>query len=102
MKPEQVYLYSHGSTIKTPKGAALYYSDLTSQFNLEAVQTKLSFNAVDLAFRFPNGDTGLRDINISEGPGNLIGIMGASGAGKTTLLNVLAGIESPSEGAYIN
>ena len=101
MKPSQVYLYSHGSTIKTPKGAALYYSDVTSQFNLEAVQTKLSFNAQDLAFCFPNGDTGLRNINISEGPGNLIGIMGASGAGKTTLLNVLAGIEKPSEGQIL-
>ena len=101
MKPEQVYLYSHGSTIKTPKGAALYYSDLTSQFNLEAVQTKLSFNAIELGFHFANGDKGLRDINISEGPGNLIGIMGASGAGKTTLLNVLAGIESPSEGKIL-
>ena len=101
MKPKQVYLYSHGSTIKTPKGAALYYSDVTSQFNLEAVHAKLSFNAYDLAFRFPNGDTGLRNINISEGPGNLIGIMGASGAGKTTLLNVLAGIEKPSEGKIL-
>ncbi|WP_017733168.1 ATP-binding cassette domain-containing protein [Nafulsella turpanensis] len=101
MKPEQVYLYSHGSTIKTPKGAALYYSDLTSQFNLEAVQTKLSFNAIEIGFRFANGDKGLRNINISEGPGNLIGIMGASGAGKTTLLNVLAGIESPSEGEIL-
>lgn len=101
MKPEQVYLYSHGSTIKTPKGAALYYSDITSHFNMEGVQTKLSFNAVELAFCFPNGDTGLRNINISEGPGNLIGIMGASGAGKTTLLNVLAGIEKPSEGEIL-
>ena len=101
MKPSQVYLYSHGSTIKTPKGAALYYSDITSQFNLEAVQTKLSFNAKDVAFRFPNGDMGLRDITISEGPGNLIGIMGASGAGKTTLLNVLAGIEKPSDGQIL-
>jgi ABC-type multidrug transport system ATPase subunit/ABC-type multidrug transport system permease subunit len=101
MKPEQVYLYSHGSTIKTPKGAALYYSDITSHFNLEAVQAKLSYNAVDVEFRFANGDLGLRDINISEGPGNLIGIMGASGAGKTTLLNVLAGIEAPTGGQIL-
>jgi ABC transport system ATP-binding/permease protein len=101
MKPEQVYLYSHGSTIKTPKGAALYYSDLTSQFTLESDQTKLSFNAVGVEYRFPNGDIGLRDVHISEGPGNLIGIMGASGAGKTTLLNVLAGIEKPTGGQIL-
>jgi ABC-type multidrug transport system ATPase subunit len=101
MKPEQVYLYSHGSTIKTPKGAALYYSDITSHFNYDGVQAKLSYNAVDVEFRFANGDLGLRDINISEGPGNLIGIMGASGAGKTTLLNVLAGIEKPTGGKIL-
>lgn len=103
MKPEQVYLFSHGSSVKTPRGAALYYSDVTSHFSLESASVKLSFNVEDVEFRFPNGDIGLRDINISEGPGNLIGIMGASGAGKTTLLNVLAGIETPSSGhIFIN
>jgi ABC-type multidrug transport system ATPase subunit len=52
----------------------------------------------DLEKQFPNGVIGLRDINISEGPGKLIGIMGASGAGKTTLLNVLSGIDKPTAG----
>jgi ABC-type multidrug transport system ATPase subunit len=59
---------------------------------------KLSFNAQSIEKQFPNGVIGLRDINISEGPGKLIGIMGASGAGKTTLLNVLAGIDKPTAG----
>lgn len=99
MIPNRVYLFSHGSTIKTPQGAALYYSDLIALFNEEFNTTKLSFNADIQEFRFPNGDLGLRDVKISEGPGKLIGIMGASGAGKTTLLNVLAGIESPDKGS---
>lgn len=98
MKPYQVYLFSHGSTIKTPKGAALYYSDLIRHFVADGETLKLSFNVDNVGFQFPNGGIGLRDINISEGPGKLIGIMGASGAGKTTLLNVLAGIETPSSG----
>lgn len=98
MKRNTVYLFGHGSTIKTPAGAALYYSDLIRHFLYELEDVKVSFNAIDLKYRFPNGATGLRDINISEGPGKLIGIMGASGAGKTTLLNVLAGINSPSDG----
>ena len=101
MKPNQVYLFSHGSTIKTPKGAALYYSDLIRIFIEDHETNKISFNANQLEFRFPNGGIGLRNINISEGPGKLIGIMGASGAGKTTLLNVLAGIETPSEGEIL-
>lgn len=99
MQKNRVYLFSHGSTIKTPLGAALYYSDLISVFNEEINTTKLSFNAHIEEFRFPNGALGLRDVYISEGPGRLIGIMGASGAGKTTLLNVLAGIEQPSKGS---
>ncbi|MDH5604370.1 MAG: ATP-binding cassette domain-containing protein, partial [Cyclobacteriaceae bacterium] len=99
MIANRVYLFSHGSTIKTPAGAALYYSDLVSHFNAEAVQTKLSFFAHIEEFRFPNGALGLRDVEITEGPGKLIGIMGASGAGKTTLLNVLAGIETPTKGS---
>lgn len=45
MKPGRVYLFSHGSTIKTPDGSALYYSDLVAEFNEEYQATKLSFKA---------------------------------------------------------
>ncbi len=99
MQSGRVYLFSHGSTVKTTAGSALYYSDLIMLFSEEIRTTKLSFNADIEEFRFPNGATGLHDIHISEGPGKLIGIMGASGAGKTTLLNVLAGIEPPGQGS---
>jgi ABC-type multidrug transport system ATPase subunit len=98
MQPGRTYLFSHGSTIKTQSGDALYYSDIVADFNEEIKTTKLSFNAVIEEFRFPNGTIGLRDIQVSEGPGKLIGIMGASGAGKTTLLNVLAGLAKPTKG----
>ncbi len=101
IKNNLVYLFSHGSTIKTAKGGALYYSDLIRHFIEDFKTNNISFNAIDLEFKFPNGGIGLRNINISEGPGKLIGIMGASGAGKTTLLNVLAGIETPSQGAIL-
>ena len=101
MKAHQSYLFSNGSTIKTPQGDALYYSDLVRHFLSDETTQTISFNVNNLYFHFPNGGTGLRNINISEGPGKLIGIMGASGAGKTTLLNVLAGIETPSEGEVL-
>jgi ABC transport system ATP-binding/permease protein len=101
LKPFQVYLFSNGSTIKTPKSSPIYYSDVVGVFLSNLKAKKLSFTARDLEFRFPNGAIGLRDINISEGPGKLIGIMGGSGAGKTTLLNVLAGIENPSKGEIL-
>jgi ABC transport system ATP-binding/permease protein len=98
MKPARVYLFSHGSTIKTPDGAALYYSDLVADFNNEIHTTKLSFIAKVDEYKFQNGIIGIRDVKIAEGPGKLIGIMGASGAGKTTLLNILAGLEKPGKG----
>lgn len=101
MKKNSVYLFSHGSTIKTPAGAALYYSDMVSIFNEDSHTAKISFNAVIDKYYFPHGGVGLQDIKISEGAGKLIGIMGASGAGKTTLLNVLAGIEKPSKGKIL-
>jgi len=97
MQPERIYLFSHGSTIKTQGGNALYYSDLVAEFNNEINSTKLSFIAEIDEFRFKNGAVGIRNVKIHEGPGKLIGIMGASGAGKTTLLNILAGLEKPGQ-----
>lgn len=93
MTPYRAYQFSSGSTIKTPHGDSVYFSDLVAHFNDEILTTKLSFTARIEEYRFSNGVTGLRNIEIAEGPGKLIGIMGASGAGKTTLLNVLAGVE---------
>ena len=101
MIPNRVYLFSHGSTIKTQAGDALYYSDLVADFNEEIKTTHLTFNARIDEFTFPNGAVGLRNVTISEGPGRLIGIMGASGAGKTTLLLTLAGLEKPSKGQIL-
>ncbi len=98
MKTGHVYLFPHGSTIKTQSGDAIYYSDLVADFNEEIKTTKLSFNARIDEHHFSNGIIGLHDVVISEGPGKLIGIMGASGAGKTTLLNVLAGLIQPTRG----
>ncbi|MEX2230541.1 MAG: ATP-binding cassette domain-containing protein [Cyclobacteriaceae bacterium] len=98
MESNKVYLFTHGSSIKTQAGDALYYSDMVAHFNDQLKTTRLSFNAVLGEVKFPSGYFGLRDICISEGPGKLIGIMGASGAGKSTLLNVLAGLIEPTEG----
>lgn len=98
MESTRVYLFTHGSTIKTQAGDALYYSDIVAHFNDSLQTTRLSFNAILGEVKFPSGNVGLRDLRISEGPGKLIGIMGASGSGKTTLLNVLAGWIQPEKG----
>ena len=97
----RIYLFASGSAVKLPKGKPVYYSDVVSHFLADITTNKISFEVNNLEFRFPNGNTGLRNISFSEGNGKLIGIMGASGAGKTTLLNVLCGNEVPYAGEVI-
>ncbi|MBN1598564.1 MAG: ATP-binding cassette domain-containing protein [Bacteroidales bacterium] len=98
---KRIYLFANGSTVKLPKGAPIYYSDIAAHFLADITSHKISFTTRDVSFKFPNGNYGLRNISFSEGHGRLIGIMGASGAGKTTLINVLSGIDSPSSGSVL-
>lgn len=98
---KRVYLFPKGSFIRIPKGKPIYYTDVVSRFLEDADSPKISYEVKNVHFRFKTGDVGLRNINIAEEQGRLIGIMGASGAGKTTLLNVLSGIETPTEGEVL-
>ncbi len=98
---DRIYIFANGSTVKLPKAAPVYYSDVASHFLADTIASQISYTARNLEFKFPNGNTGLRNISFSEGHGKLIGIMGSSGAGKTTLLNVLCGIDKPSKGEVL-
>jgi len=97
----RIYLFANGSAIRFPKGKPVYYSDVVSKFLADVTSAHITYNVKDVEYRFKNGSIGLRDINLAEEQGRLIGIMGASGAGKTTLLNVLTGIEKPSAGEVL-
>jgi ABC-type multidrug transport system ATPase subunit len=97
----RIYLFANGGTLKLTKGKPVYYSDVVAHFLADSTSARITFNVQEVGFRFPNGGIGLRDVNLSEEQGRLVGIMGASGAGKTTLLNVLTGLEVPSEGKVL-
>jgi ABC-type multidrug transport system ATPase subunit len=97
----RIYLFPKGSFIKLPIGTPLYYTDVVGHFMSDASSAKITYEVKDMGFRFKTGTIGLRNINIAEEQGRLIGIMGASGAGKTTLLNVLSGIETPTKGGVL-
>ncbi len=101
VRNNRIYLFANGSTVKLPKGAPIYYSDVAAHFLADLAASQISYVARNIEFRFPNGNIGIRNVSFSENHGRLIGIMGASGAGKTTLLNVLAGIDNPSKGEVI-
>lgn len=97
VNPETVYVFSHGSTLRHPKGT-IYYSDVITHFLNEGIEEKLVFNAIINKQQFPNGTIALNNVHIAETTGTLFGIMGASGSGKTTLLNVLSGIDKLTDG----
>lgn len=103
IKKEKVYILTPGSSIRSTKVKPIYYSDIISKFLADTSENKISFIAKNLEYKFKSGKLGLRNINIYEESGKLIGIMGGSGAGKSTLLNVLNGNETPSAGGvFIN
>jgi len=93
-----IHTLSPGSSIRTVDNKGFYYSDVVLNFKEQFKTSPLSYSAENLEYRFADGSIGLRDINISENGGQLVGIMGASGSGKTTLLNVLSGIIEPYHG----
>lgn len=96
---ERVHIFTPGSSIRSSKVKPIYYSDVISRFLSDESQARITFEVKNLEYKFKGGKLGLRDVNINEESGKLIGIMGGSGAGKSTLLNVLNGNETPSGGA---
>jgi ABC-type multidrug transport system ATPase subunit len=96
---ERVHIFTPGSSIRSSKVKPIYYSDIISRFLSDESQARITFEVKNLEYKFKGGKLGLRDVNINEESGKLIGIMGGSGAGKSTLLNVLNGNEAPSGGS---
>jgi ABC-type multidrug transport system ATPase subunit len=95
---DRVHIFTPGSSIRSSKVKPIYYSDVISRFLSDETQARITFEVKNLEYKFRGGKLGLRDVNINEESGKLIGIMGGSGAGKSTLLNVLNGNEMPSNG----
>ena len=98
MIKNHVYILSLGSVLKSQGNTPIYFSSILSQFRKPDGLSKLSFVATDLSYKFPNGNIGLRNVNLAAEGGQLIALMGGSDAGKSTLLNVLNDNDSPSTG----
>ncbi len=98
---ERVHILTPGSSLRSSRVKPIYYSDIIGRFLADSSKAKISFEARNIEYKFKGGKLGLRNINIREESGKLIGIMGGSGAGKSTLLNVLNGVEVPSAGEVL-
>ena len=101
LKKGKVQVFAVGATLRGEKIQPVYYGDVISYFINKDDSNKITFEANNITYQFKNGKLGLRDINIVEESGRLIGLMGASGAGKSTLLHVLNGQEKPSQGKVL-
>ena len=51
-----------------------------------------------LVHRYANGQTALRELNLTIQPGERVGLLGRPGSGKSTLLRILAGAIQPMQG----
>lgn len=98
---DKLYILTEGSSIRSTRVHPIYYSDIITCFLSDTNKSKTSFVAEIEEYKFPSGKIGLRNVNVYEESGKLIGIMGGSGAGKSTLLNVLNGTDAPSKGSVL-
>ncbi|RZT96523.1 ABC-type multidrug transport system ATPase subunit [Ancylomarina subtilis] len=101
LKPERVHILTQGSSVRNPRIEPIYFSDILSTFNREAINERVVFEAKDIEFRYKENDQGVHQHSFKEESGKMVGIMGSSGAGKTTLLNILNGSLSPQKGQVL-
>lgn len=87
-----------GSLLRWDKDEPVYYGQILKQFIKVSGESRTSFEAKDISFKFKSGRLGLRNVSLATESGNLIALMGGSGAGKSTLLHVLNGSETPCSG----
>ncbi|MCI0751466.1 MAG: ATP-binding cassette domain-containing protein [Flammeovirgaceae bacterium] len=101
IKAGTVGVVAVGSMFRWDKDEPLYYGDIQKVFKVQGNEPRLTFEAKNIIYEFPNGGIGLRDVTLAEESGKLIALMGASGAGKSTLLHVLNGLEKPTQGQVL-
>ena len=99
--PHRAYILVKGSSVRSPKIAPIYYSDIAGAFLQDDSKETIHFVAHELEFHFPNSPNGLQNFNFKADGGELIGVMGGSGAGKSTLLNIFNGMLPPNKGKVL-
>lgn len=101
--PRHVYYLPKGGAIRGESISPIYYSDISSSFNIDSSQPGITFYADEIEFLFKNSTNGIQQFSFFGVSGQLIGIMGGSGTGKSTLLKVLNGSLRVNQGSiYIN
>ncbi len=101
--PRHVYYLPKGGAIRGENITPIYFSDISSSFNVDSSKPGITFYAEEIEFQFRNSTNGIHQFSFFGESGQLIGIMGGSGTGKSTLLKVLSGSLRVNKGnIYIN
>jgi ABC transport system ATP-binding/permease protein len=101
LRKNQIYVLTHGCSVRSTRIAPLYYSDIVSRFLKGNTRSRITFDVNRIEYVFKGGRQGLHELTLHEESGRMVGIMGASGAGKSTLLNILNGIDAPAKGEVL-
>jgi cobalt/nickel transport system ATP-binding protein len=60
-----------------------------------------AFRLEGATYRYPGGEVGVREVDLTIEPGERVVFLGANGSGKSTLLRVLDGLAFPQEGSVL-
>ena len=99
--PGRFHPLEPGAILRDAAGQAVYLCELERLFDRAAPSAPILFEAENLEYRFPGGETGIRGFSFRETGGRLIGVMGGSGTGKSTLVSLLNGSLPPVSGRVV-
>lgn len=95
------YPLEPGAILRDAGGQAVYRCEIERLFGGAAAFAPIRFEAEAVEYRFPGGETGIKDFSFRETGGRLIAVMGGSGVGKSTLVQLLNGSLTPQAGRVL-
>ncbi len=95
------YIFDRGSVLRGSGINTLFYSGVISLLSEHASDARITLDANNVSYNFPNSGNGIHNFNLHEGSGKLIGILGGSGVGKSTTISILNGTLKPQSGEVL-
>lgn len=101
--PNRTFTLDAGASIGNSKVKTIYYHEISEKLIESSSFPHIFFIADNISFNYKgNGnDSGIKDLNLNEHSGSMLGILGLSGTGKSTLLSLLNGKLKPDKGRIL-
>ena len=94
-EPGQGALLSSADTPSTPQASS---ADVLDSLRRPVGTVRGHIATHQLVHQYANGQSALRELNLTFQPGERVGLLGRPGSGKSTLLRILAGAIQPTQG----